>query len=144
AAVLDKHEIQSRYRGIWDLSPLLPVRESINRLSLGEGNMPLIKANRLGHALGISQLFIKDESLNPTGSFKARGLCVAVSRARELGINNFSIPTAGNAGGALAAYSALSGLEAHIAMPADTPQPFIDECRLFNADVSLVNGVITD
>ena len=141
---LDKNKLKNTYRSIWDISSLLPIQQNRNRLYLGEGNTPLIKAKNIGKQLGIKNIYIKDEAGNPTGSFKARGLCLAVAKAKELGIKILSIPTAGNAGGALSAYAALAGMEAHIAMPKDTPQPFIDECRLFGANVTLVDGVITD
>jgi len=141
---LDKHKIRTMYRSIWDLAPLLPVQDKENMLNLGEGNTPLLIAENLGDLLGLDYLYIKDEALNPTGSFKARGICLAVSKANELGIKDVCIPTAGNAGGALAAYAALAGMTAHVVMPEDTPQPFIDECKLFGADVILIDGVISD
>jgi len=94
---LDKYRIRSQYSGIWDLSPLLPVQQKHNMLTLGEGNTPLLEVRTLAKQLEINKLFIKDESLNPTGSFKAKGLCLAVSRAKELGVQNVSISTAGNA-----------------------------------------------
>ncbi len=144
ARVLDRDEIRKDYKNIWDLAPLLPVKNTANMLSLGEGNTPLLRAKRLGDFLGLTNLYIKEEGLNPTGSFKARGLCLAISKAKELGLNDLSIPTAGNAGSALAAYAAVAGMAAHIAMPRDTPQPFIDECQLFGAEVFLIDGLISD
>jgi len=123
---------------------VLPVRDARYRLRLGEGFTPLIHATRLGEALEFPGLFIKDEGLNPTTSFKARGLCLAVSRAWELGVKSLSIPSAGNAAGAMSAYAALAGMESHIFMPDDVPRPFIAECRALGAEVTLVKGLITD
>jgi threonine synthase len=105
---------------------------------------PIIKADRLGSRLGMAELYIKDESLNPTASFKARGMAVAISMAKELGIKKLAVPSAGNAAGALAAYAAKAGLEAFIFMPVDTPLSNIVECRQMGADVTLVDGLITD
>ena len=113
-------------------------------VSLGEGLTPLIHAQRLGERLGLANLYLKDESLNPTGSFKARGLAVAVSMARELGIKKLAIPSAGNAGGALAAYAARAGLQAAVFMPEDTPLANRLECALLGAEVVLVPGSIKD
>lgn len=129
---------------MWRWQELLPVNDPDNMVSLGEGDTPLLRADRLGGELGFSQLFIKDESLNPTGSFKARGLSAAVSKAVELGVRKFIIPTAGNAGGALAAYAARGDLEASIYMPKDTPRANIEECRIAGAQVTLVDGLISD
>ncbi|GIV95559.1 MAG: hypothetical protein KatS3mg057_0216 [Herpetosiphonaceae bacterium] len=113
-------------------------------LSLGEGWTPLHHALRLGRRIGCQNTYLKDESLNPTGSFKARGLCIAVSRACELGATAVAIPSAGNAAGAMAAYAAVAALPAHIFMPIDVPQPFVAECRVLGAKVTLVDGLITD
>ena len=113
-------------------------------ITLGEGWTPLLHARRLGRSLGLERLFIKDESLNPTNSFKARGLSAAVTRAYHLGARVLSIPTAGNAGNALAAYASRAGLEAKVFMPADVKRPFIQECELYGADITLVDGLITD
>jgi threonine synthase len=120
------------------------VRDDHHALTLGEGWTPLVHARRLGAEIGFQNLYVKDESLNPTGSFKARGLSVAVSRALELGATVVSIPSAGNAAGALSAYAALAGLEAHVFMPADVPLPFVTECRVLGAQIALVEGLITD
>jgi threonine synthase len=111
---------------------------------LGEGYTPLVHAARLGEVVGFERLFIKDEGLNPTGSFKARGLAVAISRAHELGVRAVSIPSAGNAAGAMSAYASLAGMEAYVFMPRDVPQPFVAECRALGAAVTLVDGLITD
>jgi threonine synthase len=131
-------------RSIWRIPELMPVRDPAHRITLGEGNTPLLSAPRLARQLHIDTLYIKDESLNPTGSFKARGMAAAVSRAVELGATALSVPSAGNAGGALAAYAARAGVEAHVYMPADVPDPFIVECRALGASVTLVDGLITD
>jgi threonine synthase len=127
-----------RYR---ELMPLLPGDEPV---TLGEGFTPLFHARRLGAALGLDRLFIKDESLNPTNSFKARGQSAAITRAKALGAQTIALPTAGNAGNAAAAYSAAAGLACQVFIPKDAKQPFIDECRLYGAHVTLVDGLITD
>ncbi len=139
-----KQEIAKREPNLWRYHELLPVRDPKYRLCLGEGFTPLIPAARLGESLEFERLFIKDEGLNPTGSFKARGLGMAVSRAWELGIKTVSIPSAGNAAGAMSAYAALAGMEAHVFMPTNVPRPFISECLALGADVTLVDGLITD
>ncbi len=141
---LDRDELAHRRGGFWRFRELLPVERAENRLSLGERTTALIPCKRLGDELGLRQLFIKDESCLPTGSFKARGLCLAVSRALELGLKRLAIPTAGNAGGAMAAYAARAGLEAYVFMPADTPLVNRAEANLFGAKVTLVDGLITD
>lgn len=134
--------VKIRPSGLWRWAELLPVRNPSHRLTLGEGDTPLLPVPRLSQVLGLPHLFIKDESLNPTGTFKARGLAVAVSRGIELGVNSFVIPTAGNAGGALAAYAALAGCEAHIFMPKDAPLVNQNEVRITGADLRLVDGLI--
>lgn len=142
---LDRDEItHNRFRGMWRWHELLPVVQTVNMLYLGEGDTPLLPANRLGHELGLHQLFVKDESLNPTGTFKARGLSAAISKAKELGISKVIIPTAGNAGGAMAAYAARGGIQALIYMPKDTPLANIEESKFFGAEVVLVEGLISD
>jgi threonine synthase len=134
--------LAARAPTLWRYRELLPVRDERQQLCLGEGWTPLIHAVRLGRELGHERLYLKEEGLNPTGSFKARGLAVAVSRARELGATALSIPSAGNAAGALSAYAALGGLEAHVYMPADVPPAFLAECRALGARVTLVDGLI--
>jgi threonine synthase len=129
---------------LWRYRGLLPVAQESSIVSLGEGLTPLLRARRLGDRLGLANLYLKDESLNPTGSFKARGLAVAVSMARELGIKKLAIPSAGNAGGALAAYAARAGLQATVFMPEDTPLANRLECALLGAEVVLVPGSIMD
>ena len=141
---LDRDEISQRQRGMWRWHELLPVRDHKNIVSLGEGDSALLHLSNLGGILGLNNLFVKDESTNPSGSFKARGLSAAVSRARELGIWKLVIPTAGNAGGALAAYAARAGMEAHIFMPKDAPQANVMECKIAGASVVLVEGLISD
>jgi len=129
---------------LWRYQEMLPVKDPRFRLTLREGYSPLIAARRLGEELDFPNLLIKDESLNPTGSFKARGLGVAVSRALELGVEEISIPSAGNAAGALCAYSALAGIRARVFMPRDVPPPFVAESRALGGKVTLIDGLITD
>ncbi len=129
---------------MWRYHEVLPLSDEAAIVSLGEGWTPLLRAERLGGALGMRHLMIKDESLNPTQSFKARGMSAAVSVARQLGAKRLAAPSAGNAGGALAAYAARAGMEAFIFMPADTPRANIVECEQVGAHVTLVDGLITD
>jgi threonine synthase len=129
---------------MWRYEEVLPVRDDAAVLSLGEGWTPLVRAARLGERIGCANTYIKDESLNPTGSFKARGLSAAVSRAYELGARELAIPSAGNAAGAMSAYAAAAGLPAHVFMPADVPLAFRAECKVLGAQVTLVDGLITD
>lgn len=129
---------------LWRYAEVLPVRDPARRLSLGEGFTPLIDAPRLADALGVERIWIKDEGQNPTASFKARGLALAVARAWELGVSEVAIPTAGNAGSATAAYAAAAGLVAHVVAPADTPRPILEEIEALGAHLELVNGLITD
>ncbi len=136
--------IAARSPGIWRWHELLPVRDPQYCLSLGEGETPLIPAHRLGARLGLKNLYIKDEGLNPTGSFKARGMAAAVSRAWELGAKALICPTAGNAGGAMAAYAANAGIEAHVFMPRDAPMLNQIEVQLHGAQLILVDGLIND
>jgi threonine synthase len=139
-----REAIAGREANLWRYRELLPVRDPGHTLCLGEGFTPLFRADRLGEAVRFANLFIKDEGLNPTGSFKARGLGVALSRAHELGVKAVSIPSAGNAAGAMSAYAALGGMEAHVFMPRDVPHTFVAECRALGAEVALVDGLITD
>jgi len=120
----------------------MPVEDPANVVTLGEGGTPLLRAERLGGPAGFADLRIKDEAGNPTGSFKARGLSAAVSRAKELGYTQIALPTAGNAGGAAAAYAAKAGMECHVFMPRDTPEIFRLECERYGAAVTLVDGLI--
>lgn len=137
-------DLAGRPRGVWRWRELLPVAPGETPLSLGEGGTPLHRARRIGADLGLRRVLLKDESINPTGSFKARGLAVAVHRARALGARRLAIPSAGNAGSATAAYAAAAGLECTVAMPVETPPPFVAECRAYGARVELVEGSIAD
>ncbi len=141
AATLTLENLKQRPRNLWRYAEVLPDDDPV---SLGEGMTALIPAKRLGALMGLQRLFIKDEGLNPTGSFKARGMTAAVTRARRLGAKALAAPTAGNAGGALAAYAAAAGLPAVIVMPADTPAANIMECQAFGAKVVKLNGLISD
>jgi threonine synthase len=136
--------LAGRAPDIWRYAEVLPVRDAAHRLTLGEGFTPLIDAPGLAEELGLERAWIKDEGRNPTGSFKARGLAVAVSRARELGLEAVALPSAGNAGAAAAAYGAAAGLKVHVAIPRDTPASIVEETRALGADVRLVDGLITD
>ena len=144
AVSLTKDSLKSRGPDLWRYRELLPVDDDENIVSLGEGFTPLLQATRLGEQLGFSQLYIKDEGQNPTQSFKARGMAAAVSMAKELGATKLAVPSAGNAAGALAAYAARAGLEAHIFMPQDTPRANVIECEQTGAHVNLMEGLITD
>ncbi len=139
---LDRDAIAARAPGLWQIPELLPVRDPAHIVTLGEGGTPLLPAPRLGARFGFPHLSIKEEGLNPTGSFKARGLAVAVARAKELGARALTIPTAGNAGAALAAYGARAGLPVDVFMPADTPLLFQTEVRAYGATLHLVDGLI--
>ncbi|HUF23281.1 MAG TPA: threonine synthase [Vicinamibacterales bacterium] len=143
-AVWRRESLADREPTMWRYRELMPLFDGESPVSLGEGWTPLLAAPRLGEALGLRHLFIKDESLNPTNSFKARGLSAAVTRASHLGATTLSIPTAGNAGNALAAYAARAGLAARVYMPKDVKTPFVRECELYGAHVTLVDGLITD
>ena len=143
-ATLTRDQIAKGPATMWRYAPLLPVSDLANIVSLGEGFTPIVRANRLGARLGAKNLLIKDESLNPTGTFKARGMSAAISMAKELGAKKLAAPSAGNAAGALAAYAAAAGLEAHIFMPRDVPQANYIECRMCGAHVTLVDGLISD
>ena len=136
--------ISRRTPNLWRYREVLPIKDTANMLTIGEGFTPLHHARRLGSQLKFDHLYIKDEGLNPTGSFKARGLCMAISKAKELGITSVSIPSAGNAAGAMSAYAALAGMEAHVFMPKDVPKPFVNECKALGASVTLIDGLITD
>jgi threonine synthase len=141
ATTLTLDALKSRPRNLWRYAEVLPPDVPV---TLGEGLTPLLAAQRLGTSMGVRQLYVKDEGLNPTGSFKARGMTVAVSRAKSFGAKILAAPTAGNAGGALAAYAAAAGLRAVIVMPADTPMANVLECQAFGARVVKLNGLISD
>jgi threonine synthase len=140
----DRESLRGREPTMWRYREVLPVQDEGRAVKLGEGYTPLLHARRLGECLGLPHLYVKDEGLNPTGSFKARGLCMAVSRANELGVEEVVIPSAGNAAGAMAAYAARAGMEAHVFMPSDVPLPFRMECEAYGAHITLVDGLITD
>jgi threonine synthase len=136
--------LAGRPANMWRYRELMPLFEGETPITLGEGWTPLVHARRLGADLGLERLYIKDESLNPTNSFKARGLSAAVTRAARLGAQTLSVPSAGNAANALAAYAAAAGIPAKVFMPRDVKVPFIRECELYGAEVTLVDGLITD
>ena len=139
-----KESLADRAPNMWRYRELMPLLAGDEPVTLGEGFTPLIHARRLGSTLGLDRLMIKDESLNPTNSFKARGLSAAISRAKALGAETVFLPTAGNAGNAAAAYAAAAGIKCEVFIPRDAKQPFVDECRLYGANVTLVDGLITD
>ena len=138
---LTRETLLTREKSLWRYREVLPLRRDVEPVSLGEGGTPLLRARKFVDDV---DLWIKDESLNPTQSFKARGMSVAVSMAKYLGAAKLAVPSAGNAGGALAAYAARAGAEAHIFMPSDTPRANIIECRELGAQVTLIDGLITD
>lgn len=141
---LKKESILSNERSMWRYAKMLPVLDQNNIVSLGEGWTPILSLKRLADRLGLTDLTIKDESFNPTNSFKARGLSMAISKAKELNIEACIVPTAGNAGGALSAYCAKAGMKAIVVMPRHTPDAFKKECKAFGAEVILVDGLIND
>jgi threonine synthase len=144
ARTWEKSTLVGREPNMWRYRELMPLFDGESPVTLGEGWTPLIHATRIGADLGLSRVFVKDESLNPTNSFKARGLSAAVTRAARLGARVLSVPSAGNAANALAAYAAAAGLPAKVFMPRDVKVPFIRECELYGAEVTLVDGLITD
>jgi threonine synthase len=133
-----------REPSLWRYREVLPVDAPEDRVSLGEGFTPLLPTPNLAAAVGLPRLFVKDESGNPTGSFKARGLTTAISMARHFGVRDVCLPSAGNAGGALAAYAARAGLRAHVYFPADVPRVFVMEAEAHGAEVVLVEGLISE
>ncbi|MGB8473724.1 MAG: threonine synthase [Candidatus Acidiferrum sp.] len=141
---LTREALATREKSLWRYREVLPLPLDVEPVSLGEGGTPLLRAEHFGRKVGLENLWIKDEGQNPTQSFKARGMAVAVSMAKYLGATKLAVPSAGNAGGALAAYAARAGLEAHIFMPSDTPKANVIECRETGAHVTLINGLITD
>lgn len=143
-AAVDKNVFRTRPATMWRYWELLPVLKEENLVSLGEGGTPLLPMPHLGRTLGFSHLYVKDEGNNPTGSFKARGLAAAVSKAKELGAKKLAIPSAGNAAGAMSAYAARAGLEAVVVMPEDVPPINSIECAMVGAKVYLIKGLITD
>jgi threonine synthase len=143
-AALVPADLAGRRPDMWRYMEFLPIEDPANVVTLGEGWTPIFPLSRLGAALGLPHLSMKDEGLNPTGSFKARGAAAGVSRARELGVTEFALPTAGNAGGAWAAYGARAGMRAHVVMPVDAPLINQRETAACGADVRLVRGLISD
>ena len=145
AQTLHKDSLKEREASLWRYREVLPVNDWNNIVSLGEGWTPLLNAQRLAGSLPITlDLYIKDEGQNPTQSFKARGMTTAISMAKELGVRKVAVPSAGNAAGAMAAYAARAGMEAHIFMPSDTPRANVIECQQTGANVTLIDGLITD
>jgi len=144
ARAWSRDTLKGREPNMWRYRELMPLFDGESPVTLGEGFTPLIHARSLGSAIGLDRLYIKDESLNPTNSFKARGQSAAITRAKGLGAKTIALPTAGNAGNAAAAYSAAAGLACEVFIPKDAKQPFVDECRLYGANVTLVDGLITD
>ena len=140
----DRDTLAHRPPTLWRYREVLPIGPDQQPVTLGEGMTPLPRAPRLEEALGMRTIYIKDESLNPTNSFKARGLSVAVTKAKYLGATTLSVPSAGNAANAMAAYCAQAGLAAKVFMPRDVKKPFVWESELYGADVTLVDGLITD
>ena len=138
---MTREALLTRDKSLWRYREVLPLPSDVEPVSLGEGGTPLMRAERVGNDV---ELWIKDESINPTQSFKARGMSVAVSMAKYLGATKLAVPSAGNAGGALAAYAARAGVEAHVFMPWDTPRANVIECRELGAHVTLIHGLITD
>ena len=139
-----KEDLPARSPDMWRYREILPVLETANIVSLGEGMTPLIQVEKLGSRIGLERVWVKDESQIPTGSFKARGLAAAVSKAKELGVRRLAIPSAGNAAGALAAYAARAGMESYIFMPRDVPRINRIESEVAGAHVTLVDGLISD
>jgi threonine synthase len=144
AATMTRAELAHRPFDLWRYHEVLPVRDPTHVITLGEGGTPLLPLTRYGASIGLPNLRVKDEGRNPTASFKARGLCVAVSRAKELGLTGIVMPSAGNAASALCAYAARAGITAHVFMPRDTPQTMQAECIVYGAEVTLVNGLLHD
>ena len=144
ARTWSRDSLAGREPNMWRYREMLPLFDGESPVTLGEGFTPLFHARALGATIGLERLYIKDESLNPTNSFKARGQSAAITRAKYLGAKTIALPTAGNAGNAAAAYSAAAGLACEVFIPKDAKRPFVDECRLYGANVTLVDGLITD
>ncbi len=141
---LDRDRFASRPASLWRWAELLPIDDLSQRVDLGEGGTPLLRIERLAEQLGFTDVGLKDEGRNPTGSFKARGMALAVTRAKALGVQEFVVPTAGNAGGAASAYAARAGMKIHVYLPKDAPPANVNECRAVGADVHLIDGLIND
>ena len=143
-AGFDREALKDRPANMWRYFEVMPVRDEANVVTLGEGFTPIFQAARLGGEMGCSALYIKDEGINPTASFKARGLSAAVSKAKELGLTALTMPSAGNAAGAMAAYAARAGMDAHVFMPKDAPEANLKEVAITGAHLTLVDGLISD
>jgi threonine synthase len=139
-----RDSLAGRTPTMWRYREMLPLFPGETPITLGEGFTPLLQTHRLGAVLGLERVYVKDESFNPTNSFKARGQSAAVTRAKAVGVDTITLPTAGNAGNAAAAYAAAAGMRCEVFMPRDAKQPFLDECQLYDARVTLVDGLITD
>ncbi len=137
-------DLPGRRADLWRYEEVLPVRDRSCQIQLGEGWTPLLDSPRVASRMGVRRAWIKNEGVNPTASFKDRGLCLAVSRAKELGAEELAIPSAGNAGSASAAYAAAAGLPVHVVVPSDTPAPILEEIRALGADLQLLDGLISD
>src|SRR5687768_16995725 len=144
AATFRPDALRTREPTLWRYREVLPVRDDRYVLTLGEGFTPLLDVPRYAQELGLRRVWLKDEGQNPTGSFKARGLVMAVARAWELGARAVALPSAGNAGSAAAAYAAAAGMPCHVVVPSDTPRVIIEEIRALGADLQLIDGLITD
>ena len=144
ARALDRNALRDRPANMWRYFEVMPIRDEANVITLGEGYTPIFQAHRLGAEFGCRDLLIKDEGLNPTGSFKARGLSAAVSKAKELGLTRLTMPSAGNAAGAMAAYAAKGGIEAYVFMPRDVPDSNRKEVAITGGNLTLVDGLIND
>ncbi|MSO30316.1 MAG: threonine synthase [Acidobacteria bacterium] len=139
-----RDSLAGREPTMWRYREMMPIFDGEEPITLGEGFTPLVHARSLGAKYGLDRLYVKDESLNPTNSFKARGQSAAITRAKYLDVETVSVPSAGNAGNAMAAYAARAGLHAKVFLPKDVKEPFVRECRLYGADIQLVDGLITD
>ena len=144
AAAVSIQDLATRDRTMWRYRELLPVEDESRIVTLGEGWTPLLHASRLGEAVGVPDLWVKDEGLLPTGTFKARGAACGITAAVERGVTEVALPSAGNAGGAWAAYGAAAGVAVHVAVPSDTPELMRLECEAYGASVGLVDGSISD
>lgn len=143
-ADFNKQDLAGRPMNLWRYRELLPIEDIDNAVSLGEVMTPLVHLKRLGDKMGLSGLFLKDEGMNPGGTFKSRGAAVGVTRAKELGVKQLAMPTNGNAGAAWSIYCAQAGIEAYIVMPVDAPSITRNECAIAGAKLYLVNGLISD
>ena len=144
ASSLDRDALRDRPANMWRYFEVMPVRDPANVITLGEGFTPIFQAERLGADMGVSNLLIKDEGVNPTASFKARGLSAAVSKAKELGITKITMPSAGNAAGAMTSYAAKGGIEAYVFMPKDAPEANRIEVEMTGGELTLIDGLISD